>query len=64
MLAIFDSSDRSAVANVTCDYTLPGNIYAKYLAHALRHIAVACSVETVTAHTVFLIEAIRQSIHI
>ncbi len=54
---------RAAVAHMACDDFLCVDIHPEDFAYARRHIAVACAVETVAAHAVFLIEAVGEGIH-
>ncbi len=58
------SSARAAVADVCRHNLLALCFYAEVFAHASRHIAMACSVEAVAADSVFLVELVRQGIHV
>jgi hypothetical protein len=57
-------SDTTTITYVASDDLLDFVVYAKEFAHALRYIAVACAVETITTHAVFLVELVRKGIHV
>ena len=54
----------STIADVTGDDAFFGRIDTQELADATRYIAMGCAVETITADTVFLIQLVRNGIHV
>ena len=62
--AMIYGSDRTAVTYVGCNDLLFFVRNTQDFTSATGNIAVACSMETVTAHTVFRIHLVRQTVHI
>ena len=63
-LTVLNSSDAGTVANVASDNLLTLGLYTQELTYTLRDIAVACSVESVTANAILLVQLIRKGVHV
>ena len=63
-LSAIYGSDAAAITHVAGDDFLLLGVNAEELAHASRHIAVACAVESVATHAVFAIIFVGKCIHI
>src|SRR3712207_7477391 len=63
-LTVLHGGNAGAIADVAGDNLLLSDVHSQEFTHPLAHVAMACSVETIAANMVFLVELVRNGVEI